>query len=482
MRRLPILIVISALGLASVPSAQQADALASAAVTLGAADVRTLEIAGAGASFSVGQNYTPSEPWPRVAVKNLTASANFDSASMRLELLREMGATMPRGGGAPFTGEQRQVQLVSGGYAWNMPASQPERLLMLWAIPQGFVKAAIANHATTKNVAGGTEVAFTINGKHRMVGLINAQHQVSRVQTWIDQSIVGDMLVETEYSGYQNMGGVMFPTRLVQRQDGFPALDLTISSVKVNPPVDIAVPDAVRTAQPAAPTVTAQKLADGVFHLTGGSHHSLAVEMRHHIVLVDVPNGEARAVAVIAKAKEAIPNKPIRYLVTTHHHWDHLGGIRAAVDEGATIVSHQSNKAFLERVAKSPHTINPDRLAASKKSLKLQTVGDKGVLTDGARTIELHRLLNYEHTGDMLVVYLPKEKMLVEVDAFTPPAQPTQTVIAPAVPYAAALYDNIKRLNLDVQVIAPLHGARLTDVAEVARNAGRTTQPGPDVR
>src|SRR5206468_12657412 len=165
-----------------------------------------------------------------------------------------------------------------------------------------------------------------------------------------------------------------------------------------------------------------QQVAEDVFWLTGGTHHSLAIGMRDHIVLVDTPNGEARALAVIAKAKELLPNKPIRYVVATHHHWDHLGGIRTAIDEGATIVTHQSNKAFLERVAKTPHTLNPDRLSTSKKSVKIQTVGAKGTLTDGTRTIELHLLTNYEHTGDMLVVYLPKEKILAEPDAFTAPA------------------------------------------------------------
>ena len=96
-----------------------------------------------------------------------------------------------------------------------------------------------------------------------------------------------------------------------------------------------------------------------------------------------------------------------------------------AIDEGATIVTHQSNKAFLERVAKTPHTIDPDRLAASKKAVKIQTVGDRAQLTDGTRTIELHRLQNYEHTGDMLIVYLPKEKSWAGPDAFTPLPTPT---------------------------------------------------------
>jgi glyoxylase-like metal-dependent hydrolase (beta-lactamase superfamily II) len=488
MRRSIVVALACVTALTSVPSAQQADALKAAADTLGVAKIKTLQFTGSGANFSVGQNFSPSEPWPRVTVKSYTASINYDTGSMRQELLREMGTVMPRGGGAPFTGEQRQIQVVSGNYAWNVAAAAPgtapppaapapgntvERTLALWATPQGFVKGAIANNATTKKAKGGMEVSFTVGGKYKMTGLIDAQHQVERVQTWIDQPIVGDMLVETVYSGYKDFGGVMFPSRIIQSQDGFPTLDLTIASVTANPAVDITVPGNVRTAQPPPVRVESAKLADGVFYLTGGSHHGLAVEMKDHIVLVDVPLTEERALAVIAKAKELIPNKPIRYLVTSHHHWDHLGGIRTAIDEGATIVTYQTNKAFLERVAKTPHTLNPDRLSTSKQPLKIQTVGANSTLTDGTRTIELHLLTNYEHTGDMLIVYLPKEKILAEPDAFTAPATPTTPLVVTAVPYAVALYDNIQRLKLDVKTIAPFHGARTTDMTELARAAGK---------
>jgi glyoxylase-like metal-dependent hydrolase (beta-lactamase superfamily II) len=487
MTRNVALAVACVLALTVAPSAQN-DVVKAAADALGAGNMKSLQFTGSGANFSVGQNFTPSEPWPRVTVKSYTASINYDTGSMRQELVREMGTTMPRGGGAPFTGEQRQVQVVSGNYAWNVappaqagaapqaapaPGNAVERMLALWATPQGFVKAATANNATAKKAKGGTEVSFTVGGKYKMTGIIDAQNQVERVQTWIDQPIVGDMLVETVYSDYKNFGGVRFPAHIVQRQDGFPSLDVTVSSVMANPAVDITVPDNVRSAQPAPVRVESAKLADGVYYLTGGTHHSLAVEMKDHIVLVDTPQTEQRALAVIAKAKELIPDKPIRYVVTSHHHWDHLGGIRTAIDEGATIVTHQSNKAFLERVVKTPHTINPDRLATSKKPLKIQTVGAKGTLTDGTRTIELHLLTNYEHTGDMLVVYLPKEKILAEPDAFTPPATPTTPLVVTAVPYAAALYDNIQRLKLDVQTIAPFHGGRTSDVAELAKSAGK---------
>ncbi len=505
MRRFIIVGVACVLALASlsvVPSAQQSNALTAAATALGAANIKSLQYTGSGANFSVGQNFTPNDPWPRVTVKSYTASINYDTGSMRLELLREMGTTMPRGGGAPFTGEQRQIQVVSGTYAWNVPVAPPapaggapaaggggrggapppapapaaavERMLAMWATPQGFVKAAMTNNATERKAGGGTEVSFTVGGKYKMTGTINAQNQVERVRTWIDQPIVGDMLVETVYSGYKDFGGVMFPSRIAQTQDGYPSLDLTIASVTANPAVDIAVPDNVRAFQPPPVRVESQKMADGVYYLTGGTHHSLAVEMKDHIVLVDTPNDETRALAVIAKTKEVIPSKPIRYLVTSHHHWDHLGGIRAAIDEGATIVTHQTNKAFIERAAKTVHTLNPDRLSTSKKAVKIQTVGEVGKLTDGTRTIELYNITGYEHTADMMMIYLPKEKILAEADAFSPPATPTTSVVVSAVPYAAALYDNIQRRKLDVQTITPFHGGRTTDVAEVARNAGKS--------
>ncbi len=511
MRQVTALAVACVLASAVAPSAQQAGALQTAATTLGTANIRTLQFTASGANFSLGQNYTATEAWPRVTVKSYTAQLNYDQASMRVDLVREMGTVMPRGGGAPFTGEQRQTQIVSGNFAWNQvpapppappergrltvqeiaritgtqvlpppPVNQPaaanqvERMLLVWTTPQGFVRAAQANNATTKaGKNGATDVSFTLPSGQKMAGTINAQGQVEKVQTWIYHTIVGDMLVETTFSGYRDFGGVMFPAKLVQTQDGFATLDLDITAVTANPMVNLPVPANVMNAPaPAAPVVNSEKLGDGLFYLTGGTHHSLAVEMRDGIVVVDLPNNQARAAAVLAKAKEVVPNKPVRWVVTSHHHWDHLGGIREAFAEGATIVTHETNKKFLERVAKAAHTLSPDRQAMVKGKAKIQAVKDKYVMTDGTRVLELHRLAGYEHTGDMLVAYLPKEKVLAEPDAFTPPAQVGAPLVVTAVPYAKALYDNIKRLNLDVAVIAPFHGNRKSDVAEVGRAGG----------
>jgi glyoxylase-like metal-dependent hydrolase (beta-lactamase superfamily II) len=500
----PILLGCTTLTLAVLMVAQQPDALTAAARSLDASSIKTLQFTGSGATFTVGQNFTADDPWPRVTVKSYTVRINYDTASMQLELVREMGAVMPDGGGVPFTGDVRQIQAINGPVAWNlpmppnraagslpvMPCTPPEAggtppqgapapdsrvgcLLMMWAFPQGFVKAAMANHATLTNVDGGTEVSFMIDGQHKMTGITNAQHEVERVRTWIDQSVIGDMLVETEYSGYKDFDGVRFPSRIVQKMDGFPSLDLSVATVTANAPVDITAPADVRKASVTTPTVNVQKPAEDVFWLTGGTHHSVAIEMHDHVVLVDTPNGQARALAVIAKAKELMPGKPIRYVIAMHHHWDHMGGIRAAIDEGATIVTHESNRVLLERAARAPHTMNPDRLSKTRKPLRLQTVRSEGTLTDGTRTIKLYKMTGFNHTDDMLLVYLPAERVLVEADAYTPPETPSTPLMAPKVPYAASLYDNIQRLKLDVQTIVPFHGSRTVGPSELKRQAGR---------
>src|SRR5438128_5040310 len=293
MRKNMSLMVLVVLVAVSSLASQQRNAVQTAADALGAARIKTLQFTGSGKNFSVGQNYTAAEPWPPVPVKNYTALINYDTASMRVELLREMGPVMPRGGGGPFFGEQRQIQLVSGNYAWNVaaaagnapapppqanPDSQLERMLALWATPQGFVKAAMANKATTKNASGGTEVSFTVGGKYKMTGIVNAKGQVDKVTTWIDNPIVGDMPVVTTYTGYKDFGGVMFPSRIVQTQDGFPALDINISSVTANPSVDIAAPDAVRNFTPPPVRVETKQMGEGVWYLTGATHHSLLLK------------------------------------------------------------------------------------------------------------------------------------------------------------------------------------------------------------
>jgi glyoxylase-like metal-dependent hydrolase (beta-lactamase superfamily II) len=342
---------------------------------------------------------------------------------------------------------------------------------MWMASPQGLLKA--AGSTASRPVADGAEISYTVGGRYGLRVHINKMNQVDRAQAFLPNDVFGDMLVETTYSGYKDFGGIQFPSRIVQTQGGYPTLDLTITGVQTNQFVDITVPDNVRNAPPpAALTATSQKVAEGIFWITGGSHHSLAVDMGDHIAVIEGPQNEARSEVAIAEIKKVIPSKPIRYIVNTHLHFDHSGGLRTYVDEGATVVTHDANKAFFEKAWANPRTLNPDRLAKSKKTATFQTVTDRSVLQGaGKRTIELHVLRGNPHNEQTLVAWLPAERILFQSDMINPPAQGAQ--IAPPTPTIANFYDNLVRLKIEPEQIVGGHGARIANRADLNAVAGK---------
>jgi glyoxylase-like metal-dependent hydrolase (beta-lactamase superfamily II) len=216
-----------------------------------------------------------------------------------------------------------------------------------------------------------------------------------------------------------------------------------------------------------------ETLAPGVYYVKGGSHHSIAIDQADHVVVVEGPLNEDRSQAVIAKVKETIPNKPIRYMINSHHHFDHSGGLRTYVDEGATIVTHALNRPYYEKAWAAAHSLNPDRLAKSKKTATFETFTDKHVLTDGKRSIEVHHIAGNGHNDAFAMVYLPTEKILVEVDAWAPTAANVPAPTPPS-PFAVNLHDNIQRLKLDVRQIAALHGPRIATLADLQAAIGQT--------
>jgi glyoxylase-like metal-dependent hydrolase (beta-lactamase superfamily II) len=320
-------------------------------------------------------------------------------------------------------------------------------------------------------------VSFTVGGKYRYAGRINARNEVEQVRTWIDNPVLGDTAVEFAYSDYRDFGGVRFPGRIVRTQGGYPVLELTVTSVSVNPNVELPIPDPVRSFSPPPINVTVEKLANGVYYLRGGSHHSVAIDQADHIVVIEGPQEEARSSAVIAKVKETIPAKPIRYIVNSHVHFDHSGGLRTYVAEGATVVTHEMNRPYYEKAWAAPHVLNPDRLARETKAATFETFAEKHVLTDGRRSIEIHRLAGNGHNDAFAMVYLPAERILIEVDAWAPLA-PNQPPPATPSPFAVNLFENIQKLKLDVRQIAALHGPGVATLADLRSAVGQATTGG----
>jgi len=446
------------------------------AKVMGAANVKSIEITGNGTVYSVGQSTAPGAPWPKFNVRTITRTANYETASLRDDLYQTRAADPPRGG-APFVrGEQRQIFLVSGDHAWNVagentvptPIALGARQFQLWSTPHGVVKAAMANKATVQ----GRTISFTVPGSLKAKVTVNDQNLVEKVEGMIANPVVGDLPIEVVYSEYNDFGGVMFPRKIRQSAGGFPALELTVTAVKANPAVDIKVPDNVRQASGIYSKVASEKVADGVWYVTGGTHHSVVIEMSDHVIVVEAPLNDERAVAVLAETKKLVPSKPIRYVINSHHHYDHTGGVRAFAAEGVTVVTSEVNRSFLEWALGAPSTVSPDRQAKARQKPKVEAVGDKRAFSDGTRTVEVYQIAGSLHHDGLLMVYLPKEKLLSQADAFTP-AAPNASYPTPPNPFSENLADNITRLGLDVDRHLPLHG-RVVPQAELGKAIGRT--------
>jgi glyoxylase-like metal-dependent hydrolase (beta-lactamase superfamily II) len=487
-----LLLVIPVLMLATASTAQDARGLLQAADrAMGASAVNSVQFSGTGWMAFVGQSYGAGGDWPRADLKSYTETIDYGSKSAKEEYVRVQGNNSRNGGGAgfPIQGEPRTTNFVNGNYAWTLnaqgqPAAQPAaaevRQFMLWVSPHGFIKAALeSGNATAADrhfaVQGRTlkVVGFTTMGKYRATGEFNEQNMLERVVTWIPDAVMGDMQVEIRYSDYRDVGGgAKFPFKIHAHQGDHPFvggrnwMDVTVTEAKVNVPgAAIAVPDSVRNAPAPRVNVTSQRLGDGVWFLAGGSHNSVAVEFRDFITVVEGPLDDARSNAVIAEVKRLIPNKPIRYLVNTHHHFDHLGGVRTYVAEGATVITHDRNRELYERVifAPQPRTLSPDRLAlfpfatTGPGPLPLETFTERHSISDGQRTLLTFHVQGLNHNENMGIVYLPQEKIVINADLWGPPAAgaaPPANISQSAI----ALYNNIKRLKLDVSQHVPIHG------------------------
>lgn len=439
--------------------------LATAAKAMGIDGLKTIQYSGSGSNAGIGQNRNPDADWPLVRVKSYVREIDFAGPSSRTQIVRFQ-----------FETETKQEQVTMPTSPWGVQYD-------VWLSPFAFLKGAIAaGNATveSKTVMGlpYSVLTFMVQNKYKVSGYIDDKNLVYKVETWVDNAVLGDMLVEAIYTDYKDYSGVKVPTTIINKQAGRNTLLLIVSDVKPNAAVNIQAPQQVQ-APAAAPAimVQTQKIANGVYYLTGGTHHSVVVEFADHLAVIEAPQNEARSLAVIKDIRKSVSKKPIRYIINTHHHFDHSGGLRTYVEEGATVVTQEINKAFYERVLSptAPRTLNPDSLALEKKkipTLKIETVADKKVLMDKTRTLELHLIKDSPHNDGILMAYLPAEKILVEVDVYTPPAAntPPATTVSPS---TTNLVANIERLKLDVDKILPLHGPGVATRADLYKAAGK---------
>ena len=508
-RRMSVLVALLAL-MPCVAFAQDArSALEAAAKNMGATNLKTIEYSGSGWDSAVGQSYNLTSDWPRFEVSRYLRVIDYDAKTLREERTRKQGNNPPQG--VPPLREEQITELLSGKFAWNMqedtavpqtgrflegPPVAELRQLEIMLTPHGFLKAALEGNATaiTQPIVGPSDnglsgngrkvtiVSFKALGKYKVNGTINDQNLLELVTTWIPNPVYGDMLYEFRYTQYKDFGGIKFPA-LIHVHLGNPVLnpahnifEMKIDTVKPNVDVPpLSVPDAVRQAAEPPVRVETQKLADGVWLLAGGTHNSVAVEFRDFAAVVEAPLNEARSLAVIDEVHELVPGKPIRYVVNTHHHFDHAGGLRTYLSQGTTVITHESNKDYYLAILFHPGgwTLQPDRMATyypmfmiSRRPAPIVTVNQKYVLSDDSRVMDIYHVqdVSYSledasyrlgnHSEDMLMVYLPKEKILINADLYSPPAPGQQ----PPAPEMLTLYQNMRLLKLDVAEHVPIEG------------------------
>ena len=292
-------------------------------------------------------------------------------------------------------------------------------------------------------------------------GYVNEQNVIARVETWLGDNIMGDMHILATYTGWKDFGGVMAPSKIVQTRGGWPFFEVAVTAAKANP-LDVAT--LVPPPAPAAAgggqgggapalTVTSEKLGEGLYRLTTGpgSYDSVIVEFKDHIMMLEAGQSEARGLAYIAEAKKLIPNKPIRYVMNTHPHSDHTGGLPALVAEGATIVTQRNNQEFLEKALNTPRTLLNDTLARNPRKARVEAVSEKKVYSDGARTVDIYHVAPVPHSNGLLIAYIPREKILFQGD-FSLPAEGQ-----PANDHVKALVPIVERLKLDFDRYINVH-------------------------
>ena len=432
-------------------------------------ETTTLLIEGQGKTYQLGQNKGPRSDLPYYEVENYQLQVDF--ANERWRLRQDRTSTFLTG--SPLQGV-RQVYGLDGDVAYDEQSERAvraservaaDRWVEMYHNPLGIVLLALDETSIVRNLreeegqqvvdvvaANGIQFTLFVDGETRLP---------SKVMSSTYHPNLGDVAVETLFEDYGEtgvLGGfqarLMLPRSYTTNVDRFRVSEYRVSTDPNGQLDDLAAPMAAQSSAPAEATVIVEveEVATGVWHLTGQSHHSVLVEFDEYLALVEVPQSEARTLAVIERARELQPDKPLQYIVNTHHHFDHSAGIRAAVSEGLTVVTHEVNRSFFQDIVARQHSIVQDALARNPQPLTIETVtGDEMYeLSDGRRTLQVYRIVDDPHCDGIVMVYLPRERILIEADAYTPMSREA--------PFAEVLLRNLEDRGLQVNTILPLHG------------------------
>ena len=486
--------------------------LAAASKEINEQSFRCVTFSGTGYGGAVGQTFEQAVniDWPRVdALANYTRTINWETGTSKETFDRKPGlnpASWKYGlgwqDGTPVQKQLRQTFVVNGKVAWAIDgngvpvAASPEDAerwqLDIWLNPPGFLKAARMPGANPKaiwrweQIEMGRDgnvvlpekmhvVSITMLGKYRVDATINGQHQIQRIHVMVNEPALGDFNIEQESTNQQLFGSVKWPTvwhshqgwddnwQFASASTGHNAYGGQFPNVQPNVcPDPVPVPANLQPSPSANPSrVAVERMGEGIYLLGGGPANSYMVEFKDWVAVFEAPLSETRSLAVIEQVVKLAPNKPIRWLVNSHVHFDHIGGLRTYLHIGSTIVTHRKNIGFLNRDVLNYRTqgVEPDIMSLwppteVAEGYNYEAINENFVITDNERILRVYYVQPLAHAAGMLMAYLPKEKIAFEANLFDthepPPSVPT--------PAMRSFFNQIHRMKLDVGTIAPVHG------------------------
>ena len=424
--------------------------------------LKALTIQGTGTALNAGQNRTPDDDLPVWKVNEYTRTIDLANVRLRAQQVREAQFL--------FAGDlvQRQTQGIDGDAAYTVAANGTiaraggtaarDRRIEFLHHPIAVVRAILDSEVTLNNLrakAGERLVDVTMpGGDVLMLAIDSMTHLPSRVVSMVDNPNMGDVSIETRFADYEDVDGVKLPRRLTTKMDTYLQLDLQVSKNTLDGDVsNLAIPAEIKQAKvpdPPAMVVTAEPVAKGIWWLAGsGNHRSVVFEFDDHLVLYEAPLNEARTKAVIDKARTLSP-KPLTKVIVSHHHFDHSGGIRTAIAEGLTILTHRSNETFFKALVARQHLIAPDALEKNHRQATFEFMDDRLTLKDKSMEVQLYYLLDNPREGTNIYAYVPRDRILVQADLYD------ATWLRHS--WGGNVLQNLDRRGLKPEKSVPVHG------------------------
>jgi glyoxylase-like metal-dependent hydrolase (beta-lactamase superfamily II) len=458
---------------APIPGTPEMRVVTSAAEALGGRDrilaIKSLTMFGYGqqAYQNGGGNITasPDAPQKWVNVNGLRRTIDFEHDRMRLQqqVFQDFVFAYARN----MTG-QRVDQVLAGDAAYNFdpqgravrvgPAAARARRLEMLNNPISIVRAALDPAAKLGNLrkVGKFQLLDVTTAKGEALALaVDAETNLPAWVSWVEANgNLGDVISRTMFVGYQVESGLRLPygystiidfRNVVQNK-------LYVDKYVVDGPVDdIKLGEAGSGGLPPAPAINVQVIpvAKGVWYLKGQGN-STVFEFADHLTLFEAYGSEANAKAIIEKARTLVPGKPVTEVIVSHHHFDHSGGLRAAVAEGLTVITQRGNAELFTEMTSRPAKAFPDALGSNPKPIKITPVDDKLVLKDSAMEVHVYRVMSNSHMADAVLAYVPRERLVAEGDLVDEGWD--------IVWWGNTYPDTVKYWKLDVERDLPVHG------------------------